>query len=523
MSKRAFQQSELDSADGPPSKRLKTPIDRLSVLSDELILRILDHASVSTLALCARVSQRLKNLSNDSQVWRTKYYGRFLRPRWRRRADHVSYGTVATPNPPQPERLARWLDEDRLVQFGSATDWKRQYKIRDNWSRGLCHLREIPLADPPIPSLLARLHAGVIVTADKSSGLRAWSYCSDRNLIATQSFICPAAPTVLAVDSSSPPELPTSIAIGFEDGSLELCSFDRKSHCFSSQAHLRPIIDDRIIGIALAEDYLVVLTHTQRLMLYSVANQTPTLLNSLTSHSMRSPCSLDLRLQSERLLVSIAFALPTLSAGWSTGVQEVHFTPDGSLMNSRLANSGEPPAVSLDSRMPFSGQAQELSKPTSLSYSHPYLLLSHADNTLTLFLVTSKADEISISTGKRLWGHTSSVLSTQVGGRGKAISVSSHGDEVRVWELESATLAKNRSRGTDGYSIAIRPERSGISTDMTTHSRRPANEAVSALVLEQLKKELSITKSWVGFDEERVVVVREQEAARQALAVYDFT
>ena len=87
------------------------------------------------------------------------------------------------------------------------------------------------------------------------------------------------------------------------------------------------------------------------------------------------------------------------------------------------------------------------SKPTSLSYTHPYLLVAHPDNTLTLYLVTSTAQALSISAGSRLWGHTSSVSGAHVGGRGKAVSVSRRGDELRIWELEggfASSAAKRR-------------------------------------------------------------------------------
>ena len=35
--------------------------------------------------------------------------------------------------------------------------------------------------------------------------------------------------------------------------------------------------------------------------------------------------------------------------------------------------------------------------------------------------------------------------------------------------------------------------------------------------------ELTLTRGWIGFDEENVVVLKEQSHGRQALVVYDFT
>ena len=163
-----------------------------------------------------------------------------------------------------------------------------------------------------------------------------------------------------------------------------------------------------------------------------------------------------------------------------------------------------------------------LTKPTSLSYSHPYLLASHPDNTLTLYLVQSTETALSIGDRSRLWGHTSSVSGAHVGDRGKAVSVSAHGDEIRVWELEGGLgSSSSRKRVAAGEaSVQVRPEKKAMADGTLIYSER--NLALGDALGTDMD-ELSTTKGWVGFDEEKVVVLREKGLGTQALVVYDFS
>jgi hypothetical protein len=197
---------------------------------------------------------------------------------------------------------------------------------------------------------------------------------------------------------------------------------------------------------------------------------------------------------------------------WTVGIQEMRLDMEGHLIDSRLATSTAD-ASSLGatlssfsspmrsaSPVSFTAAAPAFSKPTSLSYTHPYLLLSHPDNTLTLYLVISNTETLSISSGTRLWGHTSSVSGAHVEGRGKAVSVSSHGEELRIWELEGSSGRRRVFSG--GWSVRVRP---------------------NADVEERRSEDEGIMRGWVGFDDERVIVLKERTVGRQDLVLYDFT
>lgn len=135
-----------------------------------------------------------------------------------------------------------------------------------------------------------------------------------------------------------------------------------------------------------------------------------------------------------------------------------------------------------------------------IPFDFRYLLASHADNTLTLYLVKSTATAVSIDSGQRLWGHTSGVSTAHVSGRGKAVSVSARGSELRVWELEGGVSEKRR-----------------LSASVRVQPQNYPNDDVG-------KEWCENGFGWLGgFDEEKVVVLREKDEGRQALVVYDFT
>jgi hypothetical protein len=89
-----------------------------------------------------------------------------------------------------------------------------------------------------------------------------------------------------------------------------------------------------------------------------------------------------------------------------------------------------------------------------------------------------------------------------------------------VWELEggfSSLVAKKRL--TDhALSVKIRPDQ--VSQDGLTISSNTPRDLDGN---EQSLSDLSITRGWIGFDEEKVVFLREEGQGKQILVIYDFT
>ena len=398
------------------------------------------------------------------------------------------------------------------------------------------------------------MHGGIIYTADKTDGLRAWSAKDERKMMAQSPFADGGhgPPTTLAVDAQDRTPALSQVIVGFEDGAFGLYTLGSGETHFTHQYTHESSSNGVLSAVALNYPYAATMTATQVLSLYRFQgedeSEPPRLLHSLKSHSVWPPLSTSLRLADSSITVSIAYSLPTYLSGWTVGIQEVKVDKSGRLLESRLASAIDqhyrPLAFSLPPLMhhlptPTTGSLAtsttlELrhihSKPTSLSYTHPYLLVSHPDNTLTLYLVTSTTESLSISAGSRLWGHTSSVSGAHVGGRGKAVSISRRGDELRVWELEggfASAAAKKRLTAGD-LSVQVRPEKrptaqsSQAGLDLISNGT-PGQTPVSGDSLADASCELTLTRGWIGFDEENVVVLKEQSQGRQALVVYDFT
>jgi hypothetical protein len=428
-------------------------------------------------------------------------------------------------------------------------NWKWQYKLRHNWTKGSCTVKEVHVAaEASIPPILARLHDGTIYMADKSNGLRAWSV-NAHHVTAQLPLPNQAPPSSLAVAAASAGSSAAIVVVGHEDGSFAVLALRSDLSALTVlHNHQGKPTDAVITAIALSWPYVVTLTATQNVTLYNFNTRrakaplrelaSPTVLHTLTSRTIWPPLCISIRTSTSSVTVSIAFALPTYLSGWTVGIQEISIDLEGTFLSSRVASAIEehfrpltfasrpmfPHIVPFQPNFPGITSTRETrhihSKPMSLSYTHPYLLVSHPDNTLTIYLVTSTAESLFVGPGSRLWGHTSSVSGAHVGRRGKAVSISKRGDELRVWELEggfSSLVAKKRL--TDhALSVKIRPDQ--VSQDGLTISSNTPRDLDGN---EQSLSDLSITRGWIGFDEEKVVFLREEGQGKQILVIYDFT
>ncbi|KEQ76724.1 hypothetical protein M436DRAFT_38294 [Aureobasidium namibiae CBS 147.97] len=530
----------LGDGDERSTKRHQRNIaDRLSRLSHELTLRVLSFLPVPDLITCQSISRHFHRLAGDDQLWKALYYNRFVRPR-ASRIPGINESGVPAESLWYSSKLSKWLDEDNLLKRERQTHWKRQYKTRHNWTKGTCRVDEVPVSpEPSVPPTLLQMHEGIIVMADHVHGLRAWSSQSGQDMLATAKFPDKTTPpSALTLDSVPSSSSTITLAVGFQDGSFTIYDLHAHQRRFVSRYSHEPSSNGLISAAALSFPYLATMTASQLLSFYKFMPTTnkastdipmnpPRLLQSLHSRTIWPPLTLSIRPQPDTVLVSIAYSLPTYLSGWTVGIQEMRLTPDGTLLESRLTSaidqnyrpltfnpSNSPPTP--QTIPPFghfnTSEANQIhSKPTSLSYSHPYLLVSHPDNTLTLYLVSSTTDALKISPGNRLWGHTSSVSGAHVGGRGKAVSVSTRGDELRVWELEGgfASASARRRLAAGELSVQLRPEKPSSPVE---------KEELSTGI-----DETSMTRGFVGFDDDKVVVLRERHCGNQALVVYDFT
>ncbi|KAK3986355.1 F-box only protein 15 [Cladorrhinum sp. PSN332] len=268
----------------------------------------------------------------------------------------------------------------------------------------------------------------------------------------------------------------------------------------------------------------------------------PYLLTSLKSHSSRPPLALSIRKTVFTAIASIAYTCSTLQ-GWAIGIQDLHIRQPTKTIKSlpevtttRIAyttpmTSGDsscrqltPPPTPRrhesqtvdDSQGSNSHSRLAEPGPTCLRYTHPYLLATLPDNTLVLYMCTSNASSLSISPGIRLWGHTSGISDAQITRRGKVVSVSSRGGEMRAWELEGCSRYGSRR------SVEIRPEQPPAHVQGTS-SNTPAKDAATQ---HENAGDVVGPDEWrksVGFTDEMLIVLNEGNYRdRATMMVYDF-
>lgn len=507
----------------PAKKPRLERADNLSALSDELLVRVLRCLSISQLVNCQQVSRRFYRLGGDSQLWKAFYYDRFVRPR-----------ALRLPGTRQPGALdatsksAVWMNEQHLVSAGPATNWLRQYKLRHNWSRGDCQVREVRLAErTPTPRTLIQVHESTALTAGREQGLRSWRIDGT-----TAELACAhqwdeirgdeMVPSAMAV--SAYPEKDTEFLafVGFSQGNLDLFAIGDSGATIRRVVGLELPEKHGITAVASSYPYLAVLTSTNVLFLYSyggeaLAAKRPHLMASLRSSSVWPPASLAMRLGQD-IHVSIAYALPQYLSGWSVGLQEMCFSRDGTLKRARTATAADQTFTALNSASVISagresGSASP-SRPTALSLSHPYILTAHPDNTLTLYMVRTTDADLGIGRGRKLWGHTSSVSAVHVGSRGKAVSVGVNGSEIRVWDLEGGDRHAHAQDARARPSVRIRAKIASVKPRLRTSDFADGIVGASTGISQD---------AWVGFDDERLLVLREVDGGSEALVIHDFS
>jgi hypothetical protein len=108
--------------------------------------------------------------------------------------------------------------------------------------------------------------------------------------------------------------------------------------------------------------------------------------------------------------------------------------------------------------------------------------------------------------------------------RGKAVSVSRLGDELRVWDLEggiSSSATRNRSLNGE-LSVRVQPAKAAEDSEEMIDDEVKKRFGLR-FALDQGFDDSTISRGWVGFDEQNVIVLREKSEGSQALVVYDFT
>ena len=98
------------------------------------------------------------------------------------------------------------------------------------------------------------------------------------------------------------------------------------------------------------------------------------------------------------------------------------------------------------------------------------------------------------------------------------------GDELRVWDLEGGITSMNRRRLRNGdMSVRVQPSKVADDAENIEDDALQQKAGLRHALDQGGFDDSTITRGWVGFDEQKVIVLRERSEGSQALVVYDFT
>ena len=493
-------------------------------------------------------------LAIDNYLWRLLYAERYVRSRSiaiGARCRKLAQSRLAGPFGPDTQGKAGFRSKVR--------DWKSQYRLRHNWSSGSCRYNEVTFPCHGLPRVLMRVQKDVAITADSGCGIRVWAiegHC--HRLLARTELIRDTPlewnnhPTCLALDSLVPGAKVIRFAIGFADGTVRIYSYDALADEFAYRQSISTKSHKRITALDLNSDYVLSLDEISLLSLYGLSGPScPSAkaapygyitLASLKSQLAGEATAITIRTTGNHVIATIAYGYSSYFIGWSVGLQEFRLSkqaPQGVSVQTRVATA----QTKESSFLPLSSSGsirgckwyEDLSKPAapkpiSIAYAHPYLLTTHADNTLSLYVVHSTNLDLSISYECRLWGHTSTVSAAEVGDRGKAVTVA-QGRDVRVWDLQEALQHRAWRRRGAGIVTSVRvqpgPGQPDINESSGTAFASPRVKGnLQGRRLLQFEdsghrnRNGSRERASLAFDDEKLVVLR---AEHQSLSIYDFT
>ena len=389
-------------------------------------------------------------------------------------------------------------------------------------------MQSLDVSQPPTAPTIIKIHDGVTFEA-APAGLRAWTNRKASTPLASEPFTPDndnvPIPTAMSLDASCDI---LRLGVGFSDSSFRCYEYSDASG-FAQYCAPQHCLDQHepVVALAMNFPYVFALVGNSNFLLKQLYPK-----NSPQSEAWeeiawlqagrRHACipSLTLRRFEGEVAASIAYTFELVGGtSWCLGIQELRASHSSNNSPKKRFSSGNDTTHrktmgwvlrTFDAWTPaFPLHPAVDSRPKALSYSHPYLLAALPDNTMMVYLVTSTFDRLSLSDGSRLWGHTSGISSSEVNGRGKAVTTSIKGGEVRVWDLEG--LARGQWQSKTSTPLVPTPDSTAVSRYSVVSAKESPED-----------DQLAFTKSWIAFDDEQVLVLGERRHER-TLERYDFT
>ncbi|WBW71543.1 F-box protein Pof12 [Schizosaccharomyces osmophilus] len=389
------------------SLRAKTK-NPASIFSHETLLHIFESLSSRDIVALERVSKNWKSIAQTSSVWHNLFLSEFGKSRIRRRA-----------------RVKK-----------TRKNWKNEFKSESNWDSGNCRKEVFSLfknrnsVQTDKSKLdITLLHKGRVYTCSTTM-LYEWSFHENKmtclNALPFPEKYKLDSPTAMCVDGKN-------FYIALESGAVLQATLTQNG--FSNLNSILEI-DTPFISLSIRHNLLCGLTKDESFYMFrnkNLSTATFQLLGKFSVSGVKVPISIhietDFSNSHKVLIVQLTYSEYMIAHGWTIGSQEFWIT-DSRIVKNRV---GQRQA----SDIAFSSQ------PASGVYQQgPYVLSSHADNTLMLHYISSGLDSTCIQWGVQLQGHVCGVEKSKLFDCGKIVSVSRNCTEICLWDLQNYREAK---------------------------------------------------------------------------------
>ncbi|KAL7948046.1 hypothetical protein V8C42DRAFT_316508 [Trichoderma barbatum] len=605
----------------PVAVELKAPsYDVTRDVSDELLLRIFSYVDEKTLLAAAPVSRQFYRVASDPQLWRSHYYHRFILPRANRipglKVKNPAYAaspgqdqvqgqdqgqsqaqsrtqapagtntdqgsssssssssnpgpmppTAVEDEPAEPAKPFKPVDPaDKSSHPTDLVDWKQQYRLRHNWARGLCEVRQVQVsADFSLAPILERrtlvkVVNGLAVTVDLQAGLRAWDLRTQLSIAQTTTETHDGVhlvPTALALDGQKLEAGTLDIMLGFNDGTFGIWRLTINEGRLAVLYRQDKSYVGRLTSVAYSYPYALTAAELGFISLYTfetpapepeltsaagrsrhdgdtgylgdeelstlqVGSQVdksaelsnPFVLSSLKSDYSRQPLVLSLRKLKSSAVASIAYSFDTVG-GWAIGIQNFDIRPSG---------SSKPDVIT--SRVAYTLPAETGALVTTASYRPKCPTCSNFPD---LYM-----DDDEGGPAKLCYSHPYLLATMQdntlvlfvVTATEKSFAISNatrlYGHTSGIADADVTPEGRAVSVSQRGDEIRVwdlEGRQNDVSVEVRPRLGRDADDAAD----EDDSSEAEHRRNWVGTDDQRVTVLRETADGRESLVTYDFT
>ncbi|OTA00514.1 hypothetical protein A9Z42_0006660 [Trichoderma parareesei] len=585
-------------------------------VSDEVLLRIFSYVDEHTLLAASAASRQLYRIASDPQLWRVHYYHRFILPR----ADRIpglkleaeangqgeppaSAGAnaaqgAAAGSSSLNDSSSGWLaptsaayadvhaDAEPAEPFKPAdpadksghpidyVDWKQQYRLRHNWARGLCEVRQVEV-NPINCSLtpvqerrtLVKVVHGIAVTVDLQAGLRAWDLRTQLSIAQTTTETHDGihlVPTALSLDGQKFEAGILDIMLGFNDGTFGIWRLTISQGKLTVLYRQDKSYVGRLTSVAYSYPYALTAAELGFISLYTFDSPTPEpesmtaaaaaaaaaepsryngdpgylnddelstlqvggevdksadlshphVLSSLKSDYSRQPLVLSLRRLKDSAVASIAYSFDTVS-GWAIGIQNFDIRPSGcskpDVITSRVAYT-----LPADTRGLAAPAHYRPKCPTCANFPDSYL------------------DDDEGGPAKLCYSHPyllatmpdNTLVLFVVTATEKSFAISNptrlYGHTSGIADADVTPEGRAVSVSERGDEIRVW-DLEGGRRDVSVEVRpRPGRES-DDVEDDHASSEAEQRRNWVGTDDQRVTVLSETLDGRESLVTYDFT